>query len=167
MAWLLLLGVWGLLLGAAPAQGLAGLEAGPSGPRYDWPTGGPAEVVEPFRPPPVPWGPGHRGVDLAAPAGSQVLSAADGVVAFAGVVAGRPVVSVDHADGIRTTYEPVEAVVGAGEVVSRGQVLGTLLPGHRADGVEVLHWGARTGKRGYIDPLRLLRPVVIRLKPLR
>ncbi len=124
-------------------------------------------MVEPFSAPLVPWGPGHRGVDLAAPAGSQVLSAGDGVVAFAGMVAGRPVVSVDHADGIRTTYEPVEAVVGKGDAVSRGQVLGTLLPGHRADGVDALHWGARTGKRTYIDPMRLLRPVVIRLKPLR
>ena len=134
--------------------------------RYTWPTGGPAPVVEGFDPPAVVWGRGHRGVDLAAPAGSQVLSAGDGVVVFTGMVAGRPVVSVDHADGIRTTYEPVEAGVSAGRAVARGEVIGTLLPGHRADGVDVLHWGARTGPKSYVNPLRLLEPPVIRLKPV-
>lgn len=133
---------------------------------YDWPTGSRAAVLRGFDPPALEWLAGHRGVDLAAPAGSEVLAAADGVVAFAGVVAGRPVVSVDHADGIRTTYEPVEASVRAGQRVSRGDVLGTLVAGHRADAADALHWGARTGRRAYVNPLRLLAPAVIRLKPL-
>lgn len=133
--------------------------------RYVWPTGGPAAVVEGFDPPAVTWGRGHRGVDLALAAGSPVRAAGAGTVAFAGVVAGRPVVSVEHAGGIRTTYEPVEPSVQAGQAVAPGQVVGTLLPGHRSDGVDALHWGARTGKKSYIDPLRLLRPPVIRLKP--
>ncbi|MCR2053745.1 M23 family metallopeptidase [Actinomyces bowdenii] len=148
-------------LAAAPAGG----EPRGRG-RYSWPTGGPAPVVEGFDPPAVAWGRGHRGVDLAAPEGSQVRSAGDGVVAFAGVVAGRPVVSVDHADGIRTTYEPVEPVVSAGQAVARGEVIGTLLAGHRGDGVSALHWGARTGPKTYVNPLRLLQPPVIRLKPV-
>lgn len=134
--------------------------------RYGWPTGGPAAVVQDFDPPAVVWGRGHRGVDLAAPAGSQVRAAGQGVVAFAGVVAGRPVISIDHPDGIRTTYEPVEASVAAGQSVARGQVIGTLLAGHRSDGVDALHWGARTGKKSYVNPLRLLSPPVIRLKPV-
>lgn len=105
-------------------------------------------------------------MDLAAPEGSPVRSAGDGVVAFAGMVAGRPVVSVDHADGIRTTYEPVEPVVSAGQAVGRGEVIGTLLAGHRGDGVSALHWGARIGPKTYVNPLRLLQPPVIRLKPV-
>lgn len=136
-------------------------------PLYGWPTGAPADVLQGFDPPAVIWGPGHRGVDLALPAGSPVLAAGDGTVAFAGVVAGRPVVSIDHADGIRTTYEPVEASVATGDVVVRGQTIGTLRAGHRSDGADALHWGARTGPKTYINPLRLLRPAVIRLKPLR
>ena len=68
-------------------------------------------MVEGFDPPAVVWGRGHRGVDLAAAEGAQIRSAAAGTVAFAGMVAGRPVVSIDHADGIRTTYEPVEPAV--------------------------------------------------------
>ena len=134
---------------------------------YGWPTGAPADVLQGFDPPAVVWGPGHRGVDLALPAGSPVLAAGDGTVAFAGVVAGRPVVSIDHADGVRTTYEPVEASVATGDVVARGQTIGTLRAGHRSDGADALHWGARTGPKAYINPLRLLRPAVIRLKPLR
>ena len=151
---------------AAPS---AGADAGRRAPRptYTWPTGGPAAVLEGFDPPAVVWGSGHRGVDLALTAGSPVLAAGDGTVVFAGMVAGRPVISIDHADGIRTTYEPVEAVVGAGETVARGQVIGTLVAGHRADGVDALHWGARTGPKTYVNPLRLLNPPVIRLKPVR
>lgn len=147
----------------------AGTAAGRRAPRsaYVWPTGGPAAVLEGFDPPAVVWGSGHRGVDLALAAGSPVLAAGDGTVVFAGMVAGRPVVSIDHADGIRTTYEPVEAVVSAGETVTRGQVIGTLVAGHRADGVDALHWGARTGPKTYVNPLRLLDPPVIRLKPVQ
>ena len=133
---------------------------------YVWPTGGPVAVLEDFDPPAVVWGSGHRGVDLALAAGSSVLAAGDGTVAFAGMVAGRPVVSIDHVDGIRTTYEPVEPSVQAGQAVTRGQVIGTLAPGHRTDGVDALHWGARTGPKSYVNPLRLLAPAVIRLKPL-
>ena len=151
---------------AGPA--LTDQSAGPRRPRghYQWPTGAPATVVEDFDPPAVVWGRGHRGVDLAAAEGTQIRSAAAGTVAFAGMVAGRPVVSIDHADGIRTTYEPVEPAVSAGDAVAAGQVIGTLLPGHRSDGVCALHWGARTGPKTYINPLRLLQPAVIRLKPL-
>ncbi len=151
----------------------AGTDLGqPLGPRhvrgrYQWPTGAPATVVEGFDPPAVVWGRGHRGVDLAAAEGLQIRSAAAGTVVFAGMVAERPVVSIDHGDGIRTTYEPVEPSVSAGETVGAGQVIGTLLPGHRSDGVCALHWGARTGPKTYINPLRLLQPAVIRLKPVQ
>ena len=158
------------LINGTGTAGLAPTDrsAGPRRPRgrYQWPTGAPATVVEDFDPPAVVWGRGHRGVDLAAAEGTQIRSAAAGTVAFAGMVAGRPVVSIDHADGIRTTYEPVEPAVSAGDTVAAGQVIGTLLPGHRSDGVCALHWGARTGPKTYINPLRLLQPAVIRLKPL-
>jgi murein DD-endopeptidase MepM/ murein hydrolase activator NlpD len=61
----------------------------------------------------LPFGPGHRGVDLAAVAGAPVLAAGAGTVVFAGTVAGRGVVSVDHSGGLRTTYEPVLPTVTA------------------------------------------------------
>jgi murein DD-endopeptidase MepM/ murein hydrolase activator NlpD len=94
-----------------------------------------------------------------------VRTAGDGVVAFAGMVAGRPVVSVDHADGLRTTYEPVQPTVAAGQVVTRGSPLGTLLAGHGGcPAAACLHWGLRRGET-YLDPLALLRPPEVRLLP--
>jgi murein DD-endopeptidase MepM/ murein hydrolase activator NlpD len=122
-------------------------------------------VTRPFDPPPDRYGAGHRGADLAGAPGSAVRAAGDGVVAFAGMVAGRPVVSVDHAGGLRTTYEPVDPVVGAGQPVTRGTVLGTLAGGHAGCPVSAcLHWGLRRGE-DYLDPLSLLSPPEVRLLP--
>jgi murein DD-endopeptidase MepM/ murein hydrolase activator NlpD len=130
------------------------------------PLPGPLTVTRAFQPPAHAYGPGHRGADLAGPAGSLVLAAGDGVVVFAGMVAGRPVVSIDHADGLRTTYEPVDPGVGAGQQVARGSPIGALLPGHAGCPDEAcLHWGLHRGET-YLDPLRLLA-VRVRLLPLR
>lgn len=133
---------------------------------YEWPTGQEVMVLHPFVRPAERWSAGHRGVDLSLPQGGAVRAAADGVVAFAGAVAGRGVVSIDHADGIRTTYEPLSADVRRGEPVHGGQLIGHL------DGVghcapePCLHWGARRGQDDYLDPLSLLgQQVVIRLLP--
>ena len=136
--------------------------------RHQWPTGGAVAVLERFSPPPQRWLAGHRGVDLALPAGSPVMASYEGVVAFSGVVATKPVVSIDHSypPGLRTTYEPVVGIVKAGQSVRAGQVIGVLQAGHRSDGRDALHWGARFGRDRYIDPLSLLRRPRIVLKPL-
>ena len=121
------------------------------------PVRAPPRVAEGFRPPPRPWLPGHRGVDLLAAAGASVHAAGDGVVAFAGFVAGKPVVSVRHGT-LRTTYEPVVAEVRAGDPVRRGQPLGRLaMEGSHCRPAACLHWGLLAG-RAYLDPLRLLEP---------
>ncbi|MCF6505822.1 M23 family metallopeptidase [Blastococcus sp. MG754426] len=164
VALLLLLAV---LTGVAPAAAAPVSTPAPP-PEVPWsaPLPGEPVVTRPFEPPPHRYGPGHRGVDLAAAPGSPVLAAGDGVVVFAGMVAGRPVVSVEHAGGLRTTYEPVRPSVGAGRPVARGEPLGVLDPGH--DGCPVaacLHWGARRGEV-YLDPLSLLRLPRVRLLPL-
>ncbi|MEE6280321.1 M23 family metallopeptidase [Georgenia sunbinii] len=133
---------------------------------YDWPTGGAVPLVRGFDGPDVPWAAGHRGVDLELDDGAPVLAAADGVVAFAGRVVDRGVVSIDHDDGVRTTYEPVEAEVVRGQHVSRGDVVGRLAGRSHCAPTSCLHWGARLGKDDYIDPMALLRDeVVIRLLP--
>lgn len=122
-------------------------------------------VIRAFDPPEQAWLSGHRGVDLSATVGEEVRAAGEGTVAFAGVVVDRPLVSIDHPVGIRTTYEPVEPAVSAGESVERGQPIGSLHEGNAHCPGPCLHWGARTGPKEYIDPLRLLRPPVIRLYP--
>jgi murein DD-endopeptidase MepM/ murein hydrolase activator NlpD len=131
------------------------------------PLTGPLAVGRPFEAPPHAYGPGHRGVDLVGAAGLPVLASGNGVVAFAGRVAGRPVVSIEHANGLRTTYEPVDPSVGAGQPVARGSPIGTLASGHAGcPAGACLHWGARIGET-YLDPLALLRPPRIRLLPWR
>jgi murein DD-endopeptidase MepM/ murein hydrolase activator NlpD len=133
---------------------------------WTWPVDEPLRVTRPFDAPDSPYGPGHRGVDLAGEPGAPVVAAGAGVVVFAGMVAGRPVVSVDHPGGLRTTYEPVDPAVGAGSAVDRGTALGVLVPGHAGCPVAAcLHWGARRGEI-YLDPLTLLRPARVRPLPL-
>ena len=124
----------------------------------------PARVLRGFEAPEQKWSPGHRGVDMALAVGSPVVAAEDGVVAFGGTVAGKPVVSITHADGVRTTYQPVHGAVKQGQEVREGQVIGRL--GNPVDGYPGLHWGALIAKDTYIDPLTLLDMPVIRLKPL-
>jgi murein DD-endopeptidase MepM/ murein hydrolase activator NlpD len=130
------------------------------------PLAGELVVTRPFGLPSGPYAAGHRGVDLGAVAGSTVLAAGDGVVVFAGMVAGRPVVSIDHPDGLRTTYEPVRPSVAGGQSVARGSPIGALLPGHDGCPLEAcLHWGLRRGDT-YLDPMVLLRPPEVRLLPM-
>ncbi len=101
------------------------------------------------------WSPGHRGVDLAGPVGAPVRAPADGTVFFAGVLAGRPVLSIDHG-AVISSFEPVSSPLRRGTAVHRGEVVGRLapVPGHCSP-VACLHWGLRRNGR-YLDPLSLL-----------
>ena len=108
-------------------------------------------VVRAFNPPATRFGAGHRGVDLRAHEGQPVVAAMGGTVTFAGRVAGRSWVTVDHGGGLDTTYGPIEPrLVRPGEVVAPGQWLGFV-----AAGATHLDWGARLDD-AYIDPLALL-----------
>jgi murein DD-endopeptidase MepM/ murein hydrolase activator NlpD len=128
------------------------------------PAGAPMVVVRGFEPPATPYGAGHRGVDLAAPPGAAVRAAGDGLVAYAGPLAGRGVVVVSHG-ALRTTYEPVTATVAVGSRVRAGDVIGRLEAGHPGCPDGCLHWGLLRGD-AYLDPLSLLRPARPRLLPL-
>lgn len=71
----------------------------------------------------------HDGVDIAAVAGTEVLSAAAGTVA---AVENDPmmgtVITIDHPDGCRTTYANLQEspTVAAGDSVAAGQPIGTV-----------------------------------------
>lgn len=132
---------------------------------YGWPLPGLPRVGRGFDPPETTYGRGHRGVDLVAAAGSPVLAAGAGTVVHAGPLAGRGVVSVQHPDGLRTTYEPVTATVREGQSLAAGTPLGVLEPGHLGCAAPAcLHWGVRRD-REYLDPLRLLGRWPVRLLP--
>ncbi|MFD8394379.1 peptidoglycan DD-metalloendopeptidase family protein [Streptomyces sp. NPDC059680] len=133
-----------------------------------WPVGVRPLVLRGWEPPATVYGPGHRGVDLAAPPGSGVRAVAPGRVAFAGRVAGRGVVSVDlTGTDLRTTYEPVTAWVRKGDEVGAGETVGTLDPTAASHcPATCVHWGLRRG-RSYLDPLSLLPPWLLHRGPPR
>ncbi|WP_395307167.1 M23 family metallopeptidase [Mycobacterium sp. AMU20-3851] len=152
-----------VLLCAAPASAeSAGLR---------WPLHPEPTVTRAFDAPRPDWTRGHRGVDLAGVTGQPVYAGAAGTVVFAGELAGRPLVSVQHPGGLRTSYEPVRAAVRPGQAVQAGSALGVLLDGHAGCPVAAcLHWGAMWGpaaRADYVDPLGLLEVTPIRLKPVR
>ena len=139
--------------------------------RLQWPLHPRPPVVRQFDAPSPNWQRGHRGVDLAAAAGQAVYAAGAGSVVFAGTLAGRPLVSIAHPGGLRTTYEPVRATVRAGQQVSAGSVVGDLVAGHPGCAAPAcLHWGAMWGpaaRADYVDPLGLVAGTPVRLKPVR
>lgn len=139
---------------------------GPATTGFLAPLAGALVVLTPFRPPAERFGRGHRGVDLAAAPGMTVRAAGAGTVVFAGPLAGRGVISIQHASGLRTTYEPVAASVVAGAAVTPGQPIGALSAGHPSCApLDCLHWGARLGPQTYVDPMLLLGRFRIRLEP--
>lgn len=134
-------------------------------PVWRWPLPGEPEVVRGFDPPDLPWGAGHRGVDLGAYAGEPVYAAGAGRVGYVGRIAGRGIVTVVH-DARRTTYLPVRASVHAGDRVRAGSRIGSVEPGFEHCPARVcLHWGLIRGQT-YLDPLSLLPRSPIRLLPL-
>lgn len=146
-----------LLLTCMIAIGGPGLDA------WRWPLGPPApRVLRAYSPPSSPWGPGHRGVDLAGRPGQAVYAAGPGRVFYADRLAGRGVVAIDHG-ALRTTYLPVRPSVHVGGRVASGTRIGVLEGGRLHCRVTCLHWGLRRGAL-YLDPLNLVRRQV-RLLP--
>lgn len=132
--------------------------------RWSWPLEGAIKVVALYDPPEQKWGPGHRGIDITG-SGSTVRAVEDGTVRFAGTAAGKPVVSVEHANGLISTYEPVIASVHRGDHVARGDQIGALATGSPFSHCTptCLHIGAKV-RDGYIDPRPLFggaRPSVL------
>jgi triacylglycerol esterase/lipase EstA (alpha/beta hydrolase family) len=119
-----------------------------------------APVIDAFRPPDTPYGPGNRGLKYDTQPGTDVRASADGEVVFAGRVAWDRHVTVLHADGVRTSYSFLDEVhVAVGQQVGRGEVIGVA--------GNLLHFGARLGD-SYFDPATLFTPgdVQVELLPL-
>ena len=136
--------------------------SGPWSPPVDGP------VVRAYEPPGRPFGPRHLGLDFAAPPGTPVRSAGDGVVVFAGRAGRTWAVAVEHPGARRTTYAYLRRVrVTPGWPVRRGAVLGEsggTGPGH---GAGVVHFGYRVSGQDE-DPANLFQapPSRISLAPL-
>ncbi len=119
-----------------------------------------ADVFDPFRPPPNPYGPGNRGIEYDTLPGQLVLAAASGTVSFAGQVASELHVTVDHGNGLLSSYSYLASInVQRGEHVKQSQVVGTT-------GSKRLHFGVRLDGE-YVDPADFfgVPRVVVRLVP--
>lgn len=114
-------------------------------------------IVDPFRTPDHRYGPGNRGIEYRTDAGASVRAAQAGRIGFAGQVAGRLVVAIEHADGRRTTYTGLaDVAVARGEAVIAGQRIGTT--------GSSLHFGVKVGG-DYVDPAPLFGPPAVVLLP--
>ena len=114
-----------------------------------------APVIDPFRAPACSYCPGNRGLEYQPAAGSQVIAAAAGTVAFSGVVAGVRYLVVAQVDGRTATYGRLAAAlppVGAG--VEPGQIVGRT--------TNRFFFGLRQGDR-YVDPAPFIG--VLRYRP--
>ncbi|MCO6558173.1 MAG: M23 family metallopeptidase [Bifidobacterium sp.] len=120
-------------------------------------------VIRRFKAPKQAWGPGHRGVDIAAVENTPLFAPANGFISFVGNVAGKSVVSIRHKD-LTLTLEPAQTLLPIGTPVVKGLPIGTVtgLSGH-CTGICV-HWGVRKSRKEYRDPEKLATKRKIVLK---
>ncbi|MGO1396847.1 MAG: D-alanyl-D-alanine carboxypeptidase family protein [Brevibacterium yomogidense] len=143
-----------VLAAAPPAPAADQSSLDPAAHPTDWiaPVPSPT-VVRGFDPPDADWHTGHRGVDLAALPGESIRAPAAGTVRFAGVVGGKPVVSVAVGAWV-LSVENVDATVSTGDQVHPGHPIGAVAtPAHCSDGcVHVGVW-PQDRKTEYVDPM--------------
>ena len=135
--------------------------AGPAG--WSWPIAPKPGVARPFRAPAQKWLAGHRGVDLTATTATVIRAPEAGTVSFTGVVVDRPVITIDHGNGLKSSFEPVTASVARGQTVGKGRPVGTVAGAGHCPGGRCVHWGVRRHGE-YVNPLQFvqdLRPSVL------
>lgn len=124
-------------------------------------------IARDFAPPAQNWLPGHRGIDLVPNGSAAFVAPFAARIGFAGKVAGKPVVTLLHSNGLRSTFEPAETELAVGTFVDAGDHVGFISsagPWHCA--TLCLHWGVKEDEE-YLDPWQMIRPQVrIILLPL-
>ena len=148
--------------GGEPHPESAGGPCGPGATPLSGPWRHPvdAPVVDFFRPPSGPYGPGNRGLEYGTSRGDAVVAVAAGEVTFAGRVGRSRFVVLTHGAGLRSTAAFLLRIdVEVGHLVPAGAPIGT------AD--EGFHLTARRGD-AYVDPLPLIGGgcFVVRLVPV-
>ena len=111
-----------------------------------------AVVAVPFSLPHGPFGAGNLGLEYRTTPGDPVRAIGAGIVRFAGSVAGERFVTLEHPDGLLSSYSYLAGLaVRVGHPVAAGTVVGT------ASGRFQL--GVRRGG-DYVDPAPLLGPAL-------
>jgi len=98
----------------------------------------------------------HEGVDFAGKEGSGIVSVGAGVVTWAGERYGYGLlVEVNHGDGYTTRYAHAKTVdVKVGDIIKKGQVIGTMGSSGRSTGPHV-HFEVRLNGKA-VDPSRYI-----------
>jgi murein DD-endopeptidase MepM/ murein hydrolase activator NlpD len=116
------------------------------------------------------WNRFHKGLDIAAKAGSPIVAAQDGKVIFRGWRSGFGLlVIIQHKQG-RTYYAHCQSTkVKAGQIVSRGDLIATVGATGQSRGPH-LHFEFRDNKNQPLDPTAFLmppcsRPVALSAQP--
>jgi len=151
------------IIAVAGALTASGAESARAAGSWTWPVRG--EVITAFHNGSDPYAGGqHRGIDVAAAAGTPVIAAAAGTVRFAGVAgASGLTVSVRTSDGrYDTSYLHLSGVgVRKGDGVEAGGPIGAVgTSGRRSAAAAHLHFGVREAgsRHAYRDPLDFLTP---------
>ena len=100
----------------------------------------------------------HKGVDIGASSGSDILAAAAGTVTIStySVSAGNYIM-IDHGGGVSTVYMHCSSLlVSAGEKVAQGQVIAKVGSTGYSTGPH-LHFGVRANG-AYVNPLKYVSP---------
>ncbi len=106
-----------------------------------------SEVLDPFRAPTEPYGSGNRGIEYDTAADDPIVAAGSGLVVFAGPVGGQLHITIDHGDGLLSSYSFVDTLtVRSGTQVQAGQPIAV------AGGP--FHFGTRMDD-DYVDPASL------------
>ncbi|RMF68550.1 MAG: LysM peptidoglycan-binding domain-containing protein [Cyanobacteria bacterium J069] len=104
------------------------------------------------------WGRMHRGIDIAAPVGTPIVAAADGVVEFSGWNSGGYgyMIDIRHSDGSRTRYaHNSRLLVRVGEQVDQGQHIAAMGSTGYSTGPHV-HFEIHVPSQGTVNPISLL-----------
>jgi len=138
-----------------------------------WPVEG--KIITPFQLPANPYSSGgHRGIDIEAPLGAEVVAVGDGVVAFWHPNQGGNgmVISIDHPNGLTSTYLHLSEILPEakrkGSYVKAGQPIGRVgNSGSPSSTIPHLHFGVfRTETRAesiyeYINPELVLPSLTV------
>ncbi|MEJ8560267.1 peptidoglycan DD-metalloendopeptidase family protein [Yoonia sp. GPGPB17] len=126
---------------ATPDLGTSSAQPASSGARFLMPIQG--SIIRAYAPGT------NEGIDIGAPAGTDVQAAGSGTVAAVTTdTSGGAIVVIKHSDGLLTVYTQMEALtVDKNESVSRGQTIGKV----RANDPSYLHFEVRRGLQS-LDP---------------
>lgn len=116
------------------------------------------DVVNQYVAPLRHYGSGHRGIDLPAAIGTEVLAPVTGLISFTGTVGYRETITI-AAGGIRYSMEPVCSDLAEGTEILLGDAVGQVCEPDASYQwhceTSCLHFGTRNSE-GYFSPLLLL-----------